>query len=868
VSFKHSLRLSLGVLLAVWAIAAPFFHSSAAMPAALQGCPTPQVQWFSPGKVPLGITTFTINGTGFASGAIAKLDGVALPTTFVSSTQLMATSNVMQSSSGNITVTNPCSATPSGPRLVEFGQGIVVAISPATVTVPINAKQQFTANVTGTTNTTVYWYVDGGSAKGTITSNGLYTAPATAPASPVTIRAVCAVNSERSSTATVTVGGNGVPQTIAVSISPTSATVNTGATRQFTATVTGTANTAVTWQVNNVTGGNSTTGTISTGGLYTAPVTVPASPVTVTVVSQADNTKKASATVGINTPPPVIAISISPTATSLTTGAIQQFTATVTGTANTAVTWQVNGAAGGNSTNGTISASGLYTAPAASPASGITVTAVSQADTTKNASANVSILDPQLITIGRFLDQTTFGPTPALIAKVKQFGMQGFLNEQYGLPESALPDPFTATSSANIDAVFANALNGQDQLRQRVIYAYSEIFVEANFKNYNADMLAPWRKLLSRNAFGNYKTLLKELTNDSSMGQFLDSANSGVFGGAANENYPREVMQLFSIGLYKLNLDGSQQLDASNQPIPTYTQTDVQQLALALTGWTYDNAAHNPGYGNYNYYPAPMLPLASKHNTSQKTLLGQIIPAGLSPQQELDAVVNILFNHSNVGPFLATRMIRALTTSNPSPAYIARVAAVFNDNGLGVRGDLRAMINAIIMDQEARNDTPPSNFGRLRTPLQALLFLSRTLSLTPGAASQFNYQLYNMGEAILDAPSVFGHYSPMFRIPKGNGLFGPEFQIYSPTEAVNRGNFMYQFIYAYPIHPALQPLAGIAGSPATLVGSLDNTLLFGRMLPSTRTALFNAISMQYDNNARALAAVYLIATSGEFLVQH
>jgi hypothetical protein len=152
--------------------------------------------------------------------------------------------------------------------------------------------------------------------------------------------------------------------------------------------------------------------------------------------------------------------------------------------------------------------------------------------------------------------------------------------------------------------------------------------------------------------------------------------------------------------------------------------------------------------------------------------------------------------------------------------------------------------------------------------VQALLLMCRALNLTPGAASQFNYQLYTMGEAILDAPSVFGHYSPTFRIPKGNGLFGPEFQIYTATEAANRGNFMYQFLYSsYPINPTLQPLVSIAGSPATLINALDNALLFGRMLPSTRTALFNAVPMQYDNNARVLGAVYLVVTSGEFLVQ-
>ncbi|HNB74323.1 MAG TPA: hypothetical protein PLS70_24605, partial [Acidobacteriota bacterium] len=227
--------------------------------------PTPVVQWFSPAKVPLGQSIFTLNGSQFYNGAVVMLDGTPLPTTYVSATQLKATSNVMQSSSGYITVANPGPAgATSTPRLIEFGQGITVTITPSTAMVAPAAQQQFTANVSGTTNTTVYWYVTGGSANGTITSSGLYKAPNSAPASPVTIRAVCAVNSERSATATVTVT-NGAPQTISVSISPTSASVQINAQQQFTASVTGTANTAVTWQVNGVTGGNATTGTITDG---------------------------------------------------------------------------------------------------------------------------------------------------------------------------------------------------------------------------------------------------------------------------------------------------------------------------------------------------------------------------------------------------------------------------------------------------------------------------------------------------------------------------------------------------------------------------------------------------------------------------
>src|SRR6185295_16329933 len=196
-----------------------------------------------------------------------------------------------------------------------------------------------------------------------------------------------------------------------------------------------------------------------------------------------------------------------------------------------------------------------------------------------------------------------------------------FIDEQLAMPESAWPALSTAQRSDAIDAFFANALSGQDQLRQRVIYALSEIIVEAINKNTNADEIVPWLQLLSRNAFGNYRTLLAEITLDGGMGKYLDLANSGLMGGAANENYPREIMQLFSIGLYRLNLDGSQQLNAQGAPIATYTQTDVQQLAKALTGWTWGNASGTPpSYQNSNYYPGPMLPVANRHDTSSKTI--------------------------------------------------------------------------------------------------------------------------------------------------------------------------------------------------------------------------------------------------------
>lgn len=292
-------------------------------------------------------------------------------------------------------------------------------------------------------------------------------------------------------------------------------------------------------------------------------------------------------------------------------------------------------------------------------------------------------------------------------------------------------------------------------------------------------------------------------------------------------------------------------------------------MALALTGWTYGNASGiPPASGNYNYYPGPMLPIASKHDTSAKTLLGQSLPAGQTIAQDLDGAIDIIFNHPNAGPFVATRLIRALVTSNPTPAYITRIASVFNDNGQGVRGDMQAVIRAILLDPDARNDSPPSNFGRLRTPVQHTIALMRALNLPIGQPSQFAYIYYSMSEGMLDAPSVFGHYSPLFHVPK-TALFGPEFQIYSPTDAVNRANLFYSMLFnPWPINPALQPFVNVAANSAALVSAVDNALLQGRMSGPTRAALMNALPAMYDNNQRVLTALYLTSISGDYLIQH
>lgn len=765
-------------------------------------------------------------------------------------------------------------ANPLWRRLVHGSVGIValltlpslvaaqsLTISPASADVPINSSRQFAALSNGAPTAAVTWAVNGvpggNTTVGKVDASGKFVAPAAPPAGwTVNVTARLTTNPAVQASAVVTVR-NQIPWP--TSFSPTQ--VPLGA---FTLQVLGSrfvAGAQVLWngtplptQFDSATQ-LTATGTASQSG-----------PVTITVANPGPGAVSKAMPFYVTTS---IAVVVAPSHAKVALGATQAFQVSVSGNANTAVTWTVDNLPGGAAGIGTITLEGIYTAPEVMPPTGrVTIHAVSAADGSSKGKATVSVFDPLAITYGRFLDQTSFGTTPQTTAHLADIGIPAYLAEQFAAPESPLPALATASRSDVISAFFANAFQGQDQLRQRVIFALSEIIVVALNKNTNANEILPWLQLLSRNAFGNYRTLLEELSTNAAMGKYLDHVNSGVMGGASNENYPRELMQLFSIGLYLLNPDGSQQLDSDGQPIPSYDQTDVRELAKALTGWTYGNPTGvPPAYGRYSYYPGPLLPIAARHNLSSKTFLEQTLPANQTIEQDLQDSIDIIFEHPNVGPFLATRLIRALVTSNPSPGYIARVSAAFDGESGGVRGDMQAVLTAILLDEEARNDTPAANFGRLRTPMQHTITLARNLGLNPGAASSFAYLFYNMNEGMLDAASVFGHYSPSYRIPK-TALYGPEFQIFSVSDAINRGNFFYQLLYQpWPINPVLQPYSTLAADPVLLVDAVDNALLFGRMSASTRTAILNALPAMPDNNARALTALYLTALSGEHLVQ-
>lgn len=665
------------------------------------------------------------------------------------------------------------------------------------------------------------------------------------------------------------------PSPTTVSVAPATANVNLSSTQQFTPTVTGPQDKSVTWSVNGVAGGSATVGTISASGLYTAPAALP-SPATVTVqaTSNAAPTVFASATVTLISAPPTT-VTVSPTPVNVTLGNTQQFASTVTGPANTAVTWSVNGVAGGTPLVGTISSAGLYKAPATMPVSAtVTVTATSVASPGASSNAAVTLVNPPPLppvnlTHARFLEQATFGPTATDLAHIGQVGISAWLDEQFSMAETPVGVP---TDNNQVKAEYLWRLaHAPDQLRQKMAYALGQIIVISYNKNIYAPEIYPYLDILSKNAFGNYRQLLGAITVSPQMGKYLDLANSNKpgIGGGANENYARELIQLFSLGLYQLNPDGSQKLDASNQPIPTYTQTDIQQVALALTGWTYPTApGSTPQANNWENFTGPMETRQSNHDVTPKSFLGCSAGANRTVQQDTDSVLDCVFNHPNAGPFLATRLIRLFTVSNPSPAYIARITAVFENNGQGVRGDLKAMLRAILTDAEAATPVIP---GKLKDPLTFYTGLVRALNGQISKTNTYSWAFVNMSQSPLTPNSVFAFYSPLYRIPRSNPpLFGPEFQIYSATDTVSRGDFIWQILtgqYGSEIQVDFTPFVAVAGNTTQLINLVDNTLLYGRMPAAMRTSLANVIATGNSNLERAQLAIYFTSLSGQYAVQ-
>lgn len=799
-----------------------------------------------------------------------------------------------------------------------------ITISPGYTSVGVNGTVQYRATVSGLSNTAVTWEVcgvkGGSAANGTISSGGLYKAPATIPSNGVTITAL---GSDNQTSATVYV--NVAPPGPAISaVSPNPVAVGSynltfsGKDFQSGAIVrAGNVNLSTTY-VNASTlkagGYQGSAGTVSFqvenpgslwGPAYAVSFTSAASSSSSGGSSSSssgshDGGSSSSSSSGGSSssgsgsggsssgsssggaPPPTPSISgVTPNPMPL-----GSFSATISGSGFTAQSVaKLNGSPLTTSyANGKLSVSGFA---GKSGAGSVTVSngpVTSQPYAVQIGPANAVV---SAAAARHFLQQAAFGPTPSDASDLQSIGFSQWLSKQYGMAQVSTYSGITSSQGGMPAHFLTMAVSNPDQLRQRVAFALSQIWVTSLDKLIWNDNMTLYQDMLLNDAFTNYRQIMADVTLSPAMGQYLDMANNAKANAAinslANENYARELMQLFTIGTAVLDAQGNVQKDSGGLPLPTYTQADVASLARVFTGWTY---APKPGqpvqWDTYISSYGPMVPYEAEHDSGAKTLLnGTADAAGKTAQQDLDFALDNLFNHPNVGPFVARLLIQHLVKSNPSSAYVGRVAAAFNGSGGTPRGDMKATISAILLDPEARaNDeggADQAGDGHLQEPALFYAGIVRAFGGQMNDQNYYPYELSQQEQDLFDAPSVFNYYSPDYRVPAG--LFGPEFQIHTPNNAVLRANdaggLMFS-AYQKPVQTNgpgttvdLTPFVQFAGNPSTLVDALDLTLTRGVMPAAMKQIIVNAVTNDSNGNVhRVQTACYLIVMSSYYNVWH
>jgi uncharacterized protein (DUF1800 family) len=817
--------------------------------------PIPVLTGVAPTGITEGTTTIAVNGSQFVYGAQILWNGVAVPTTFVSNTQLAAAVAAPTPGTYPLMVSNP------NPGAAN-SNNLSVPVGPGQVVLTIQPGQNTDVRVTNSINLAL--------------------------------------------------------------------------------TVTGTMNTGVTLQVNGVGGGNAQVGTAVSnpdGSItYTAPAVVPTpSNIVQLTVTSTDNPKvSTNQNVSVLNPIPILT-SANPMSFNLGTNTVvvtgQQFISGAQVLMNGSpmpttfnnggqLTATLNPTEAGNLDLQVLN-------PSPGPATSTDLIALVQGTPPQ------PVVTPE--DASRFLEQATFGATDADIHTVSMNGYQAWLNQQFALPPTP-QEPFVEQSliinnppcaASDItcnaalfvqnstgeeyvqDAFWQQALAAPDQLRQRVKYALEEIMVVSSTNSAVQNMPrgeAGYYDLLGNDAFGNFRTLLNDVTLNPMMGNFLSMLGNDKGNATTDpdENYAREVMQLFTIGLYQLNNDGTQQLNSAGQPIPTYSNTDVMGLAAVFTGfsWNIPGNSTDTAWSSCCIYEGqgfgedilPMQSYPSHHSTEEKDFLGVTIPASGNPDPvgDLNTALNTLFNHPNLPPFFCRQLIQHLVTSNPSPAYVSRVAAVFQNDGTGVRGNMQAVVSAILLDPEARDsatDFANPQYGKVREPLlrytewaRAFTAQSRTGSYGIGSTED---PIWGLGQMTLRSPTVFNWFAPGY-VPPGTSieaanLVAPEMEMTNVSTVVGYLNYLQNAIgggatSGSDIFSSYGTESGLASTPDQLVDRLNLLLMAGEMDSTLQSQIVSAVSAipipSGDQNAinaaltaRVQTAIYLTMASPAFAAQ-
>ncbi|MHA6719882.1 DUF1800 domain-containing protein [Sphingomonas sp. RS6] len=504
----------------------------------------------------------------------------------------------------------------------------------------------------------------------------------------------------------------------------------------------------------------------------------------------------------------------------------------------------------------------------------------------------------------RLAKQASFGPTTALVARIEKLGVDGWLNEQFaaggstyadlakGVRSDVCPSGDSNCSLRHFSRTlvamrfYADAISAPDQLRQRVAFALGQMIVASEQDVRSAAGLAALNQIFLTNAFGNFRTILSAATLNGYMGSYLDMADSSA--AAPSENYARELLQLFSMGPNQLNMDGTIKRDSTGAAIPNYGPDDIRGVSRALTGWTYARVGGAPiTDGRARDYAKPMVPVPARYDSGEKRFLGTVVPGGASPQASVDAVISAAFNNPSTAPFVARHLIAHLVTPNPSPAYVGRVAAVFANNGKGVRGDLKAVVRAILTDSEAR--TPPVGTpGKLKEPVLVMTGLARAIGFTTDGYAFINRDA-SLGQPVMRAPSVFNFYPIDYPLPGSATLLSPASKLLNSSTTLRLHNFVQNWTVAgdgsraeFKPPTGLGPASGSKPVWATweaygnnidaMIEAIDR-LMFGRTLVKDQRAAMKKAALAITDadpkaqaRKRAQLLLYIAGTSPMFLV--
>ena len=505
------------------------------------------------------------------------------------------------------------------------------------------------------------------------------------------------------------------------------------------------------------------------------------------------------------------------------------------------------------------------------------------------------VVAPTGIQASRFLAQSSMGSSRADIDSVVSTGYDSWITAQFAVPRATtfydwlIAGGYNNVANINGQNGFTNAvwkqlISGQDQLRQRVGMALLDMLVvgiDGLPTNWKAFAQAAYMDVLWNGAFGNYRDLLEKVTLTPAMGLWLtylgNKKANATAGTQPDENYARELMQLFSLGLYKLNADGTQQL-SGGVPMDTYTQEDVSGLARVWTGWTYASSDSTVP----DRLRAQMVQNAGDHETGASTFLGATVPAGTDGAGALKIALDTIFAHPNIAPFVSKQLIQHLVTSNPSPAYVGRVSAAFANNGAGVRGDMKAMIRAILMDSEARSDSniAVASFGKIREPVMRLTSWARAFGVaSPSdawAIGDTSSPLNRLAQSPGHSPSVFNFFRPGYTPPNSTaavqGLVAPELQLANEPSVIAYVNYMQALIQSGTGDVKADYTAILTKAPDSmaLIDEINMVVTAGQLSSTTVATIKSAVDSIATTSPALLAnrvyvAVLLTMASNDYL---